>query len=176
MTDPTDATRLADAIRTIEEAVGDPTGGRGLPFEVFLMVTRLVPLFSVDLLIQDERGRTLLTWRDDEYFGAGWHVPGGAVRYKETIAERIATCAREELSAEVTFDPTPLAVEEEIDPHQRTRGHNIALLYRCRLLSGPDPALAADPSHPQRDQWAWHDRCPQQMLPVHQRYARFLSG
>jgi colanic acid biosynthesis protein WcaH len=164
---------LANAIRTVEDAVGEPRGG--LPLEVFLMVTRLVPLFTVDLFVQDDRGRTLLTWRDDQYFGAGWHVPGGAVRYKETIAERIAKCAREELGAEVTFNPAPLSVEEEIDPEQRTRGHNIALLYRCRLVSGPDPALAADPARPQRDQWAWHERCPEQMLPVHQRYARLLG-
>jgi colanic acid biosynthesis protein WcaH len=35
------------------------------------------------------KGRTLLTWRDDESFGAGWHVPGGIIRYKETAADRI---------------------------------------------------------------------------------------
>jgi colanic acid biosynthesis protein WcaH len=169
------ADRLAQAIQTIEMAAGDPSGGRGVPLPIFLMVSRLVPLFTVDLFIQDEQGGTLLTWRDDAYFGSGWHVPGGAVRYKETLAERIDKCAQEELGATVTFDPVPLAVEEEIDPEQRTRGHNIALLYRCRLLSGPDPSLAADPAHPQRDQWAWHERCPENMLAVHRRYARFLD-
>ena len=167
---------LAEAIARVEAAVGDPVARGGLPLPVFLMVSRLVPVFTVDLFIQDAQGRTLLTWRDDEYFGAGWHIPGGAVRFKETIATRISLCAREELGAEVTFDPQPLAVEEEIDPLQRTRGHNIGMLYRCTLLSGPDPARQAAPGRPQRDEWAWHAHCPPDMLPVHLRYARFFAG
>src|SRR4051794_10546097 len=169
---------LEAAIRQIEAVAGDPSGGRGLPLPVFLMVSRLGPLFTVDLLIQDAAGRTLLTWRDDAYFGAGWHVRGGVVRYKETIAERIRKCAAEELGAEVTFEATPLAVEEEIDPAQRTRGHNVALLYRCHLLGEPDPGRRASPAlgGPRRDEWAWHERCPDNMLPVHRRYARFLDA
>jgi colanic acid biosynthesis protein WcaH len=167
---------LEAAIRQIEAAAGDPRGGRGVPLPVFLMISRLVPLFTVDLLVQDAEGRTLLTWRDDAYFGAGWHVPGGAVRYKETIAQRIQACAAEELGAEVAFDPVPLAVEEEIDPAQRTRGHNVALLYRCRLLAGPDPARRAAPGRPRPDEWAWHERSPDDLLPVHRRYARFLGA
>jgi colanic acid biosynthesis protein WcaH len=167
---------LEAAIREIEAASGDPSGGRGLPLPVFLMISRLIPLFTVDLLIQDDRGRTLLTWRDDEHFGAGWHIPGGALRYKETIAERLHKCAEEELGARITFVPEPVAVEEEIDPEQRTRGHNIALLYRCRLVSGPDRARQAMPGSPRRDEWAWHERCPENMLPVHRRYARFLDS
>ena len=169
---------LEAAIRQIEQAVGDPGDGRGLPLPVFLMISRLVPLFTVDLLIRDTQGRTLLTWRDDAYFGAGWHVPGGAVRYKETIAERIRKCAAEELGAEVTFEAVPVAVEEEIDPAQRTRGHNVALLYRCHLLSGPDPARRARPAagERRRAEWAWHERCPDNLLPVHRRYARIIGA
>ena len=167
---------LATAIAQVEAAAGDPSGGKRLPLPVFLMITRLVPLFTVDLLIQDA-GRILLTWRDDEWFGAGWHLPGSAVRYKETIAARLQLCADEELGATVALPQPllPLAVEEEIDAAQRTRGHNIALLYPCRLLSGPDPAREADPARPQPGQWAWHATCPADMLPVHRRYARLFT-
>jgi colanic acid biosynthesis protein WcaH len=41
-------------------------------------------MVNVDLFISDDQGRVLLTWRDDEIFGAGWHIPGGMIRYKET--------------------------------------------------------------------------------------------
>ena len=63
----------------------DPNGG--LPEELFLFVSRLVPMVNVDLFISDDQGRVLLTWRDDEIFGAGWHIPGGMIRYKETAQD-----------------------------------------------------------------------------------------
>jgi colanic acid biosynthesis protein WcaH len=164
--------RLEEAIRTIETAVGNPGGG--LPLDVFLFVTRLVPLFTVDLWIQDARGRTLLTWRDDSYFGTGWHVPGGAVRYKETIHDRLIACAREELGAEITYDPVPMAILEEIDPVRRTRGHNVAAAYRCTLTAGPDPRRAYEGGAPQPGQWAWHATCPTNLLPVHRVYQSYF--
>ena len=37
----------------------------GLPEEIFLFVSRTTPLVNVDLLIKDENGRTLLSWRDE---------------------------------------------------------------------------------------------------------------
>jgi ADP-ribose pyrophosphatase YjhB (NUDIX family) len=108
---------------------------------VFRFVSRVTPLINVDLLIQDDRSRTLLTWRDDEFFGAGWHVPGGIIRYKESAADRIHACAREELSAEVSAEAAPLLVSESIV--EQRRGHHISLLFRCRLLSPPDEARRA---------------------------------
>src|SRR5262245_58107346 len=97
---------LKHTIATLESTLGDPR--LGLPEDLFLFVSRLVPLINVDLLIQDGHGGTLLTWRDDEFFGSGWHVPGGIIRYKEAAADRIRACAREELGAEVSFEAVPL--------------------------------------------------------------------
>lgn len=170
---PVDDAALREAIRTVEAAVDDPH--RWLPQPIFYLVSRLMPLANVDLLVQDERGRTLLTWRDDEFFGQGWHVPGSTIRFQETIADRVHGCAQMELGAEVAFDPFPIAIEEEIDPALTTRGHCLALLYRCRLLSPPEPAREWTSGPPQRDQWAWHAGPPANLLPVHQRYVRFLE-
>src|ERR1022692_4518995 len=110
------------AISNLLSAIGDPHGG--LPEDIFLFVSRIVPLVNVDLLIQDDAGRTLLTWRDDRFFGAGWHVPGGIIRYKEAAADRVRACAREELGADVSFDGVPLLVTETIR-EQPERGHFI---------------------------------------------------
>ena len=71
---------LSAMIAALEAEIGDPR--HGLPEEVFRLVSRLTALINVDLLIQDEGRRTLLTWRDDEFYGAGWHIPGGIIRYK----------------------------------------------------------------------------------------------
>ncbi|MBI3974219.1 MAG: NUDIX hydrolase [Chloroflexi bacterium] len=162
------------AIRVIENAVGDPR--RGLPLEVFLLFTRLLPLFTVDVWLQDEQERVLLTWREDEWFGRGWHVPGGALRLRETVAERLRTCAREELGAEIACEESPFALLEEIQPEGTDRTHNVAAAFRCRLLTGPDPARGWDPQQgpPRPGQWAWHRRCPDDLLPVHRVYERFF--
>ena len=162
---------LRRGIETLEAGQGDPR--RGLPEDVFLFVSRITPLINVDLLIQDDRSRTLLTWRDDEFFGSGWHVPGGIIRYKEPVADRIRTCAREELGADVSCDPAPLLVSESIRA-QNTRGHFISLLFRCRLLSVPDQARRAGSDRPSPGQWRWHDRCPSDLLEAQRQYARFF--
>ncbi len=161
------------AIAPLETALGDPR--QGLPEEVFLFVSRIAPLINVDLLIQDDGGRTLLTWRDDQFFGAGWHIPGGIIRYKETAAARIVACARQELGAEVSFDAAPLAVLENIRPH-RNRGHFISLLYRCRLLAPPRETLRADDSHPPAaGAWRWHQGPPPDLLEAQANYAPFFG-
>ena len=162
---------LADLIAALEAAIGDPK--QGLPEDVFQFVSRVTPLANVDLLIQGERG-TLLTWRDDPYFGAGWHLPGGIIRYKETAGERVRACARQELSAEVAFDEAPVAIAEGFG-EQPTRGHHIALLFRCRLLSEPPAAAEARRDPPEPGQWRWHRRCPDNLLDAQRSYAKYFA-
>lgn len=167
------ATPASQAVQILESAIGNPH--QGLPEEVFLFLSRITPLVNVDLLIQDDAGRTLLTWRDDEFFGQGWHIPGGVIRYKQTAAECVAACARRELGAEVSFDAAPLLVQETISA-QRTRGHFISLLYRCRLESTPDARLrAAETEAPGAGAWRWHREPPPDLLQVHAPYARFFQ-
>lgn len=162
---------LAGAIGALEAAIGDPR--QGLPEDVFRFISRMTPLTNVDLLIQDERRGTLLTWREDEFFGSGWHLPGGIIRYRETWGERVRACAREELDAEVAFDDAPFAIVEGFGDHD-TRGHHIALLFRCRLITGPAPARRADTEPPLPGQWRWHTGAPPDLLPAQSAYARFL--
>ena len=162
---------FSHAISTLESAVGDPH--QGLPEEAFLFVSRVTPLVNVDLLIQDDDGRTLLTWRDDELCGSGWHVPGGIIRYKEMAADRIRACALGELGAEVTFESTPVLLYEAI-LDQRTRGHFISMLYRCRLLTLPDARREGRSNPPARGEWRWHHSCPHDFLTVQAPYARFI--
>jgi colanic acid biosynthesis protein WcaH len=159
------------AISAVESMVPDPS--QGLPEEVFLFASRIMPLINVDLLIQDDAGRTLLTWRDDQFFGQGWHIPGGIIRYKETAAERIRTCAWRELGAEVSFDAAPLLVSETIRAC-RDRGHFISLLYRCQLVTPPEPARRSQ-SRPSPGAWQWHQTCPPDLLEAQAQYSRFFS-
>ena len=163
---------LSSAIQSLDEISADPHAG--LPDELFLFVSRITPLINVDLLIQDERHRTLLTWRSDQDYGAGWHVPGGIIRYKETAGRRIRETAREELGASVEFEPAPVAVMETFSP-ERNRGHFISLLYRCRLISEPDPRRQALTAPFQPGSWRWHTGPPPDLLKVHDMYRPFLG-
>src|SRR5687768_11444188 len=103
--------RLDEHIDAIESAIADPR--RGLPDEVFGLLTRLTPMNNVDLLIRNDRRETLLTWRDDGLY-RGWHIPGGIIRFKERMADRVAEVARLELGAAVTIKGAPVAVNEVI--------------------------------------------------------------
>jgi colanic acid biosynthesis protein WcaH len=164
---------LSDAIQVLDELAGDPT--TGLPEELFLFISRITPLVNVDLLIQDEHHRTLLTWRSDDHHGCGWHIPGGIIRYKETAHHRIREVARKELGAAVDFDPKPIAVMEGI-ARERIRGHFISLLYRCRLTSELDPRLRAITDPPEPGTWCWHDGPPADLLEVHTMYQPYIAG
>ena len=76
---------LEDKIKTFRQEKPE----MGLPEEIFMGVSKMTPITNVDLLLKDSKNRCLLAWRDDEYAGTGWHIPGGVIRYKETMAERV---------------------------------------------------------------------------------------
>jgi len=146
----------------------------GLPEDVFLFVSRITPIINVDLLVKNEKNHTLLTWRHDGYFPAGWHIPGGIVRVKEPFAQRINAVAAGELGAKVNFKKEPLAVNEVILPSLTTRGHFISLLYKCTLISSLDKNLKFKKGIPKPGEWAWHDKCPDNIISFHEMYRRFI--
>ena len=50
-----------------------------------------------------EKKNTLLAWRDDHLNGKGWHIPGGIIRFKESIKKRINEVAKNEIGTLVDF-------------------------------------------------------------------------
>lgn len=157
------ADHLGNLVQELQAITGDPT--QGLPEEVFLYVSQITPLVNVDLLIRDEVNGVLLTWRDDDYYDAGWHVPGGIIRYKETFSDRIHAVARQELGARVVHGLDPIAINQVIHPTKTIRGHFISLLFACRLISPPAEILAVR-DQPQRGQFQWHKACPDNLISV----------
>lgn len=111
----------------------DPAEGLG--DELFLVVASLTPIVNVDILIV-KVGNILRSWRDDEQCGAGWHLPGGCVRLKETLEQRLHVCAKSELGTDVLCDMKSVLITENIGP-QRDRGrpHFISFIYRCVLVN-----------------------------------------
>ena len=132
-------------------------------------------MVNVDLLIKNSQSETLLAWRDDAYYGPGWHVPGGIVRFKETVASRIAAVAASELGARVSFGKDPVAVNELMASGRDTRGHFISLLYECTLTSSLDPDRESKSEMVKNGEWTWHKSCPENLISVHRVYRQFIG-
>lgn len=162
---------VTDAIAVLNEKVTDP--GRGLPDEVFYYISSLTPMVNVDLLVKDNKGRTLLAWRNDQYAGQGWHLPGGIVRFRETLETRIQKVAETEIGTAVAFDPAPMALNQIINPARAARGHFISLLYKCSLSSGFIPENKGLSSG-DAGYLKWHASCPDDLLKLHEIYRKYL--
>lgn len=165
--------RIEEAINLLESLIQDPS--EGLAHEIFLFVSRITPLINVDLLIKNKQNHTLLTWRDDGYYPAGWHIPGGIVRYKEAISDRLNAVAMGELGVKVRLKKfPPLAIKEVVHPVRKNRGHFISLLYECTLTGSLDENLRFKKGSPKPGEWAWHSKCPKSLIFVHRMYRKFI--
>lgn len=162
---------IDEAIKFLEKQIKNPE--EGLPEKIFLFISRITPLINVDLLIKDEGGRTLLSWRDDIH-GRGWHIPGGIVRFKEKFETRIRKVTEKEIGAEIEFEKVPLAVNEIICKHD-TRGHFISFLYRCFLS---EKFIPENKGLNEKDAGylRWHSSCPENLIKVHEVYKKFIGA
>lgn len=171
----TDVLNLTQAIEIVDALV--PTAHQGLPDPLFYLTSRLTPMVNVDLVIRDQNKRILLTWRDDRFYGPGWHIPGGIIRFKETWSNRIHEVARCELGATISHDETPAAVFEMMNPDRDIRGHFISLVFECRLLSELAPQKAAQNlQQALPNEWIWAADMPTNILKQQRKFAKFFAA
>lgn len=162
-----------DGYEELYSCLKDIDARNGLPEEVFLMISTLMPIPNVDLLIRDNCGSVLLSWRDDKIFGKGWHIPGGCIRFKETMLERAAETARLELHTKVEINPVPIAVKDVImgkgNKEPKIRAHHLAVLYECKL---PGNYAIDNQGLSENDAGylKWFEKIPDNILKVHDCY------
>jgi len=157
------------AIEFLEKQIKDPK--IGLTEEVFLFVSRLTPLLNVDLLIKDESGRILLSWRNDIH-GKGWHIPGGIIRFKEKMEDRVLKVADREIGMPVKFNSKPLVINQFICNH-KSRGHFISVLYKC-FLSGDFIPKNIGLTKKDQGYLMWHNKCPKNLIKSHEIYRKYM--
>lgn len=162
-----------DAIKYLENNINKESDG--LPEDLFLFVSRITPLICVDLLIKNEANEILFTWRDDDIFGSGWHLPGGVIRHNELFADRIVKVGQIELGASLEYDDQPSTFVQDLDMDKKSRGHFIAFLYNCRLLSDPDESRRYYGGTPRVGEWSWFSRSPDPLLKVHEVYRSYFN-
>ena len=165
--------KLKSLLRQLESHIEDPT--KGLPEDVYLFATKITPMINVDLLIRDDSGRILLAWRRDEYYGTGWHIPGGIIRLKETFEERIQKTAEAEIGSKVIFSQEPVEIAPLISANLDTRCHFITLVYECKL---PEQFQIDNKNRNRYDTGylAWHNEYPPEMLPIHSFYKKYFTS
>ncbi len=161
---------IHDAIEFLGKQISNPLVG--LPEELFFFISRITPMVNVDLLIKDENERILLSWRDDSFHDAGWHIPGGIVRFKEKLEERVLKVAETEIGTVVEYDPVPITINQIICEHN-TRGHFISILYRCFLSSKYIPENIGL-SNKDQGYLMWHNSCPVNLIKVHEIYREYM--
>jgi len=162
---------IDEAIELLKKEIENPNVG--LPEKIFEFASSILPIVSTELLIKDENNRTLLTWRVNKCSGNGWHIPGGLLRFKETLKQRIEKTSWGEVGALVTYDPTPIRIEQVIDKNQDTRGHAICFLYKCFLPSDFIPYNGVKKEHDE-GYVKWFDKCPEDLLSWHEIYRRYI--
>lgn len=160
-----------EAAALLEQA--DLDKKNGLPERLFLCISSLIPIANVDLFILDKSGQLLLSYREDMFYGAGWHIPGGCLRFGETMLQRIHKTAQLELGVDVEVCRSdPLAVRDVIreplagNAVPDARGHNLAVLYLCSL----PPEAAAKIEAASGGRIRWFEQIPEDILRVHAVY------
>ncbi len=145
---------------------------KGLPQDLFLLATTLMPNVNIDLFIT-KKNKLLLTWRDDQYYGRGWHIPGGCLRLMETLDTRIQETAKIEIGTEVIYDRKKYIIKElmlrENRPlldNQLERCHSISLLFFSTL---PESFTIKNNTNTEHSSGykKWFDYLPEDLLEVH---------
>lgn len=158
-------------LEKIRKYIDNPT--KGLPEEVFLFATQITPMINVDLLVRDKEGRILLAWRDDEYCGVGWHIPGGIIRFKESASHRIEQVALNELGCRVKHNQEPIEIKELIC-NNTARSHFITLVYECEI----DGDFILEKQKCRKGEAGyleWHEFFPENMISVHYAYKNYFK-
>lgn len=164
---------LSTLIYRLEKKIKNPS--KSLPEEIFLLVSRLSPLINVDLLIMNKKKETLLTWRSKgEKHSEGWHIPGGIIRFRDSIKARLNYVAKKELNAQIKQN-FKLVDIFEIKLKQKNRSHFISLLYLCQLKSSLDNKNKFLGKKPKINEWKWFKKSPKKLIYPHKVYKDYIN-
>ncbi len=168
---------IVRAIETLREARIDAAGG--LSQELFWLVSSLTPIVNVDLLITNRQNQLLLARRNDEFHPKCWHIPGGCIRFGETMLERVHKTAVSEIGCDVSIEPCPIATRDALREPVRERSypnerrHFVSVLFRCALTG---EVQNRDLTENDAGYLKWFDRLPKDLVPIQHIYDDVLSA
>jgi colanic acid biosynthesis protein WcaH len=102
----------------------------------------------------------LLTLRDDQYYGKGWHIPGGFIGPGESRQETVERIASREIRIKPTFRQIIKPFFHDDDP----RFYHVALIFEC-YYEGEGAVSAGE----------WFDAMPQDIITAHEKYRAVVA-
>ena len=151
---------------------------RGLPRHLFHLISMLSPVVNVEAIVTDiESACLVLIYRDDEFYGPGWHLPGGIVRSRETMCSRIVKMVKAELNLDVDdFSiESCVSIAESIDLIRSVRSHFVSFTFLIRVQSNFSfPAFRDEHIYANGD-IAVHTSVPSNLISEHIKYLSVLE-
>ena len=145
----------------------------GLPDHLFKYVSSITPIINVDLIIHNPKKGIILSWRSDNFYGPGWHVPGGIIRFKESIVDRLYHVARQELNMYQDLEFSFISINQIMNPNRDIRGHFISLLFACEL---DNPHIDNKNYEENKNGFfRWHEKLPNNIIKQHKRYEKHMK-
>lgn len=153
----------------------------GMPQELFLLLSGLIPIVNVDLLIVNSKKQILLVKRKDAWYQNSWHIPGGCMHYGEDFMHCVQETAKRELGTMLKVEPEPITVKNVIrgvdntKEYPRERGHNVAVLFKCIM---PDTWNIDNGDLTENDNgyMAWFNKLPDDFMEIQHVYDNVLQS
>jgi colanic acid biosynthesis protein WcaH len=128
-----------------------------LPHNIFRTIVEYTPLVSLDFVVRDPDGRTLLGYRRNRPAQGFWFVPGGRLGKNETRREAFSRLTVAELGVEIDIARARfLGVYEHLYPDNFSADpafgtHYVVLAYRLDV----EPSELRLPADDQHDGYLW---------------------
>lgn len=105
-----------------------------IPEKDYKFIYNRVPRFCVDLLIEKE-GKFFLSKRHTEPYKGLFHMPGGGVKFKETIKEAINRIAKNEIDCQVQIIKRIGIIEMLDEIVNNDARHSISVVYKVDAIN-----------------------------------------
>lgn len=101
------------------------------------------PRVTVDLYIVNSSGSILLTKRDIEPYKDHWHLPGGRIKFRETISDALKRISKAELGIDIESNNIIGTIQFLTEEQQGNPRHSISLVHLVRY-NAPDGPIVKD--------------------------------
>ena len=148
----------------------------GLPEHLFEYISSITPMINVDLLVHNPEKGVILSWRSDKFYGPGWHIPGGIIRFKESLITRLKEVALKELDIKNLDKINFQSIYQIMNPSRDTRGHFLSFLFSAEICSVKDfKNKDSKRSSLPNEACKWHTSVPVNLIPQHKRYEKIID-
>ena len=149
------------------------TAQDGLPSHLFEYVSSITPIINVDLLVHNPCKGIILSWRSDKFYGPGWHVPGGIIRFKENFLDRLKYVARNEINSNEDMEFNLISINQIMNPDRDIRGHFISLLFFAEMHQ--NKIINNGVKEGENGFLKWHKYIPENLIKQHKRYETHIE-